>query len=287
MLRPMVCDSHSVRRTCRLGVPGAWVAPLGDWEVSLRVAGSPDTTIGLRTGWARRLARAVEVPPWEVTGDLLVAWAGVQVWARDTRRAAYASVRAFYAWGVRAGLVETSPADVLPHVRQSEPAPRPCPEHVLREALGRADAQTAVMIRLAGEAGLRRGEVARVHADDLVRDLLGWSLVVHGKGDRIRVVPLGEDLARVVSERARGGWLLPGAGGGGHMTPGAVGHKVGRALGQYTMHSLRHRFATRAYAGSGDLLAVQRLLGHASPATTQRYVLLDQERLRRVMLAAA
>ena len=46
-------------------------------------------------------------------------------------------------------------------------------------------------------------------------------------------------------------------------------------------HPLRHRYATRVYGGSGDLLAVQKLLGHSSPETTQRYVLMDAERLRR------
>ena len=46
------------------------------------------------------------------------------------------------------------------------------------------------------------------------------------------------------------------------------------------MHALRHRFATRAYELDHDVFAVQRLLGHARPETTQRYVATTEDRLR-------
>jgi hypothetical protein len=54
-------------------------------------------------------------------------------------------------------------------------------------------------------------------------------------------------------------------GAGGHLTPGHVGKLIARVLpGDWTAHTLRHRYATRAYRGSHDLRAVQRLLGHES-----------------------
>jgi site-specific recombinase XerC len=55
----------------------------------------------------------------------------------------------------------------------------------------------------------------------------------------------------------------------------------------YTMHTLRHRFGTRAYRGSRNLRAVQELLGHASIATTERYTAIDDDEIRAAAMAAA
>lgn len=54
-----------------------------------------------------------------------------------------------------------------------------------------------------------------------------------------------------------------------------------------TGHALRHRFATKAYAVNRDLFAVQQLLGHASPNTTQAYVKVPEESLRQLVNAVA
>ncbi|NCD23794.1 MAG: site-specific integrase [Spartobacteria bacterium] len=52
-------------------------------------------------------------------------------------------------------------------------------------------------------------------------------------------------------------------------------------------HALRHTFATTCYRATGDILAVSKLLGHASVATTMRYIELDPGRLRAVAARAA
>jgi integrase len=144
------------------------------------------------------------------------------------------------------------------------------------------------MLRLAAELGLRRAEVAQVHSRDLLDDLGGTSLLVHGKGSRERIMPLPGSLAADLRALPFG-YAFPGADDG-HLSPRWVGKIVGRLLPEgYTMHSLRHRFGTRAYALSKDMFTVQELLGHASPSTTRTYVLLEDSAKRGVIdqLAAA
>jgi integrase/recombinase XerC len=150
------------------------------------------------------------------------------------------------------------------------------------------------MLRLAGEAGLRRAEVARIHYRDLIEGVDGAALLVHGKGGKKRVVPISESLAELLRRGAAGhtpgmperAWLFP-TGFGGHLTPDRVGRLVALALpGDYSMHTLRHRFATRAYRGTRNLRAVQVLLGHASIATTERYTAVDDAEIRAAMVAA-
>jgi site-specific recombinase XerD len=66
-----------------------------------------------------------------------------------------------------------------------------------------------------------------------------------------------------------------------------VGQLVVRALlDGWTMHTLRHRFSSRAYRGTRNLRAVQVLLGHASIATTERYCAVDDDEIGATMEAA-
>lgn len=86
---------------------------------------------------------------------------------------------------------------------------------------------------------------------------------------------------------AGAGWAFPGQIDG-HLSPHALGSLVSALLPPgVSMHSLRHTFATTCYRATGDILAVSRLLGHSSVATTMRYVELDPGRLRAVAARAA
>ena len=62
---------------------------------------------------------------------------------------------------------------------------------------------------------------------------------------------------------------------------------LGGPASGWTAHTLRHRFATRAYAGERDILTVQQLLGHSSIATTQIYTHIDDDELHRAVGAWA
>lgn len=263
-------------------VPVEWRAPIQDWTTALRAAGRSSETIRTRTDHLRRAARALRGSPWAVTEDQLVEWVGgAGGWSRETRRSVYASLRGFWSWGVRAGRCVASPAASLPSVAPERPCPRPTPDRVYETAIIVGDKREQLIIML-GAHGLRRKEVAVVHETDLIEDLVGFSLVVHGKGGVDRIVPLEGPIVFALRQAflAGGGWAFPGRIGG-HLSPQRVGNIASRLLPDgWTLHSLRHRCATKVNEKEG-LIAAQLVLGHASVATTQRYVAVTDDSLRR------
>ncbi|WP_430592459.1 tyrosine-type recombinase/integrase [Humidisolicoccus flavus] len=188
--------------------------------------------------------------------------------------------------GAPTNRVALDPAVDLPSVRVAMGVPRPASEASLEVGRRWATPRVSLMIDLAARAGLRCVEIARVRSSDVERDLVGWSLRVEGKGGRNRLIPLPDDLAR----RVRGfadDWCFSGDDNG-HLSAPYVSKLISRTLPEgVTAHMLRHRYATRAYSVERDLLAVQRLLGHASVATTQVYTRAPDDAVRRAALAAA
>lgn len=259
----------------------AWQEEIAKFLAHEKAGGKPATTRRARQEHLQHLARRVDATtPWELDGEALVAYANAQEWARETRRCRRASFLAFWRWGVATGRVATVVPEALPKIKMAQARPRPAPDRVYREALMRATPRETLALRLAAEVGMRRTEVAQAHTDDLLDDLVGWSLLVHGKGGKERVVPLPGTLARAIQDLPPG-YLFPGDWGPGHLSPAYVGKIIARVMPEgWTMHTLRHRFGTRAYAHQSDLLLVQELLGHASPSTTRRYIELDRRRAR-------
>ncbi|WP_412176860.1 tyrosine-type recombinase/integrase [Mycobacteroides abscessus] len=278
-------------------VPAAWQPILDDFTEWLAAAGRPKSTIGTRLAHLRHLARELAVPPGEVTESALLKWFASQGhWSPETRRGYRASCVVFFRWAVKTGVAHANPTDELPTVKATVGAPRPAPDLVWKEAASKARPREALMLQLACEAGLRRAEVAQVHVDDLLDGIGGAQLLVHGKGDRERVIPITDELAGRIAAGPAGhtpelaslgtGWLFPGDDDG-HLSPRWVGKLCAKELpGVWTMHALRHRFATKAYRGTRNLRAVQKLLGHSSVATTERYTAVDDDELREAMLAA-
>jgi integrase len=263
------------------------------WLRFLRLQGLSPSTIRLRRDHLRMIARrSGTAGPGELTRDGLQALASEARWSLEHRKGIRSSLHSFYLWCAGQGLVEDDMSAALPKVRAACPAPRPAPDRVWGELLAAAGPRERLMALLAGEAGLRRAEVAAVHTDDVFADGAGWSLVVHGKGGRQRIVPLSARLAAELADRrcsagAAGGFVFPGNTGG-HLSAHYVGELMSDLMpAGWSMHTLRHRFATRGYAGTHNLRAVQEALGHASVATTQRYTAVAGRDLRAVSDAAA
>jgi integrase len=153
------------------------------------------------------------------------------------------------------------------------------PDDDLEAALTVATPSQRAMVLLARYGCLRLTELTTLHT----RAREGERLRVIGKGDKERIVFANEPLlfALHALERAQGpGYYFPGLNGP-HMHPMSVNKIITRVTG-WNPHSLRHAGATAAYNATGDLRGVQEMLGHASLATTQRYLHLDDAARRRV-----
>jgi integrase/recombinase XerC len=137
-------------------------------------------------------------------------------------------------------------------------------------------------------SGVRVSELCSLDVDAV--DLERGALVVWGKGDKERRVPMGEPAVMAIR-----GWLsvraevvapdegraLFGNERGKRLTPRDVRRIVDRRSPTPTHpHALRHTFATHLLDGGADLRSVQELLGHSDVATTQRYTHVSRERLR-------
>ncbi len=141
-------------------------------------------------------------------------------------------------------------------------------------------------------AGLRIGEALGLARGQAPR---GDSMVVSGKGDKQRLVPvlpvvreaIDDYLAACPFGLPEDAPLFVGVRGK-RLNPGVVQRQMRRLrtfLGlpeTATPHALRHSFATHLLASGGDLRTIQELLGHASLSTTQRYTAVDQAALASV-----
>ena len=150
------------------------------------------------------------------------------------------------------------------------------------------------MFELMYSAGLRRAELIGLDISGL--DLAGGEVTVTGKGSRMRLVPVGKKALEAVQN-----WLAVRAnvarGDTQALFVGARGARISAtvlalALKQLAQrqgitshmhpHALRHAFASHVLQSSGDLRAVQEMLGHASLSTTQIYTHLDFQHLAQV-----
>lgn len=268
----------------KISAPVPWRKSIEGWTDTLRAAGLSAQTIKSRRYKMVHLA-ALLMPsgPEDVTTEQIVQVFARQQWKPETRKAYRNTISSFFRWLHKSGRRSDDPSLDVPRVKKPHAHPRPCPDRYIAVAMEMATSSERLMIRLGAECGLRRGEIAAVHSDDVVADSACRSLIVRGKGDKQRIVPLPDDLACIIMD-ARG-YLFPGRFGG-HVEESYIGDHISRLLPDgYAAHTLRHRFATTAYAATHDLFVVAELLGHESVETTEHYVAMPDGRLREATTA--
>lgn len=275
-------------RTTTYTLPVDWDTAIRGWVGWLKLGGARAATLRLRRDHIRSIARRSQTGhPRQITFAILVDLCSEREWSKDHRKAMRLSLVSFFEWAVINELAESNPAAKLPRVSGSPPAPRPVTDEVWRDLIDTAPPREQLMARLAGEAGMRRAEIATCHRSDLISDVGGHALLVHGKGGKQRAVPITKSLADAIAAYTDGGFLFPGETDG-HLSAGRVGRVLSELMPPgWSAHKIRHRYATRGLAGTNNLLAVSHNLGHASVATTQRYCATTSQEARAVSEAAA
>jgi len=222
---------------------------------------------------------------------------------------ALSAVRSFYTYLIKLGKIKVNPAALvtapraerrLPKVLDTDQAAKLFDDEVSQPL----EIRDRAMLELFYGAGLRLSELTRLNISDV--DLAAGFVRVTGKGNKTRQAPLGRHCVNALQR-----WLAehPAAAADASVTPLFVGRitanesadqtntrisprTIQRRLKQLAIkqlgdnalhpHMLRHSFATHMLESSGDLRAIQELLGHSDIATTQIYTHVAQVRLSEV-----
>lgn len=248
-------------------------------------------------------AREVELEQAE-RGDLLEylglrARAGIH--ARSSARL-LSSLRRYYRWLVREKRIETDPTAQIDAPKLGRPLPRSLTEEDVEALLDAPDTDAVLglrdrtMLEVLYACGLRVSELVNLRVDEV--NTRQGVLRVIGKGDKQRLVPLGEvalDWITRYQQEARPELLR------GRPTPDLFPTRRGKAMSRQAFwqlikryaavagidkplspHTLRHAFATHLLNHGADLRVVQMLLGHSDLSTTQIYTHVARERLKQL-----
>jgi integrase/recombinase XerD len=210
------------------------------------------------------------------------------------------TLRNFYGFLLREGLIDTDPAERLRAPKQWRTIPKFLNLEEIDKVIEAPDTsrptglRDSAMVELLYASGLRVSELCRLGVGDIELDL--GVLRVNGKGNKQRLVPAGTSAVKAVEAYlANGrGKLLKGRASrylfvtarGGAMTRQGFWKLLrvhARKAGMFrdlTPHILRHSFATHLLEGGADLRSVQAMLGHADISTTQIYTHVMRSRLR-------
>ncbi|MEX0429165.1 site-specific tyrosine recombinase XerD [Nocardioides sp. DS6] len=248
-------------------------------------------------------------PGWEATG-------GHPPLSSTSAARTVVAVRGFHKFAVADGLAQTDPAGGVKPPRPAKRLPKALPladVEAILDAAGAPGTMLALRDRALLEVlygtGARISEAVGLDVDDL--DPVEGTVLLHGKGGKERIVPVGSYAQQAVEAyltRARPGLLAEGSAKGsakgsvgGALFLNARGGRLSRQSAWAVLvkaaeragvtrdvspHTLRHSFATHLLDGGADVRVVQELLGHASVTTTQIYTLVTVDNLREVFATA-
>ena len=209
------------------------------------------------------------------------------------------AIKVFYAWMADEGPLQDDPASPLTTPKQIKRLPDTLTEEQMRMIVTAFDGETPLslrnraMLELLYASGLRATELVTLNLDEL--HLNEAFLRCTGKGNKQRVVPIGDKAAEAIKEYLEKGrpalamryddGSLFISNRGEHLTRITLWNIVQEAAAKCGLkdkvhpHTLRHCFATHLLSHGANIRAIQEMLGHANIATTQIYTHVDTDKL--------
>lgn len=246
-----------------------------------------------------------EFDPNEIDRDMVRGWVvalGKRKNARGQTLAAasinrrISTLKSFFAWLMREGVIEKNPTMALPRLK----TPLRLPNYVSEEQMSQSiehlteelseensftATRNALIILMFYGLGIRRAELVGLNRDDLSEDMT--QLRVHGKGGKVRVVPvlrfIADHIQEYLNEISRSEICIIDKNAlilslkGTRLSSQSVYRIVRREMqrmgvkGKKSPHVLRHTFATHLMNRGGDMRQIQELMGHSSLRSTQVY----------------
>lgn len=250
---------------------------LSEYAEWMRSWGASERTVEARVVMARSRIRE-----WGLDGftsaniQTFLARPDLKSWTRSTYHAHLTDI---CAWLAATGRLDFNPMPDVRKPRKPKGKPRPLSEHEVKRILSVAVSPVRDWILLALLAGLRASEIAKIRGEDVTAD----GIYVHGKGDKVEILPCHRDLWDVAQQYPRQGYWFPGNDDG-HMRSQQVSLIVGRffdALGiDGSIHRARHVYGTRLLRAGVNIRTVQKLMRHSNLDTTANYTAVDEDELR-------
>ena len=226
--------------------------------------------------------------------------------AASTAARRLSALRQFFGFLYAEGLRKDDPCIAVDGPRRSRPLPKVLSErevelllNTAREMKGPEGARLLALTETLYATGLRVSELVRLPLSAARSD--SRVLMVRGKGEKERIVPLSESAKEAIvgyvavrkhflKKSEDSPWLFPSRSARGHLSERRFAQMIkdmacdsGIDPTRVSPHVLRHAFASHLLAHGADLRAVQQMLGHADISTTQIYTHVLEERLKEMV----
>ena len=253
-------------------------------------------------GFTARRERRIEAADARLIRDYL-SWLRAKGRSARTASRRLSSLRQFFRFLHAERIRDDDPCTGIDSPRLGRPLPKYLEEAEVERLLAAAHGATgadglrlAALVEILYATGLRVSELVGLPMGALARD--GRMLTVRGKGDKERMVPLGDPAREAVAaylavrnehlgKRRESRFLFPASGTAGHLSRAHFSNllkELAAAAGldpaRVSPHVLRHSFASHLLAHGADLRVLQQMLGHADISTTQIYTHVLDERLK-------